>query len=357
MPKLKTEVKLLPLLQRYQSEMKRGKHLQKNGKRLRPTSIKNYATLEVSLIKFCYSKNFILRAHILRNAGKSLIERERNYWKSFYLKFTDFLYEERNNYDNHVGRTIKLLKCFFSYLNSDKGLNIGSFHNKFYAPSEEIEILALTPERLNILINSNANEHLLSDALKQTKDLFIFGCTVALRFSDLMLLKKDNVEIVGDRIYLKVRSKKTQTYTRVKLPGYAVNILNKYSNKYSKKIVPYFSLNQMNINIKLLMGVYGFTEDFPKYRQKRGVPILIYKNKRLKTIHRFCDSVSTHTMRRTAITTMLCLGMSEQVVRQISGHSANSKEFYRYVAFAQTYIDKEINMFHDKLQDLNKKLY
>jgi integrase len=354
MPKLKTEVKLLPLLHTYQSEMKRGKHLQKNGKRLRPSSIENYANLHINLMKFCNKENFLLRACPLRNASKSVIEREQKYWKHFYLKFTDFLYQDRNNYDNHVGRTIKLLRCFFSYLNSEKGLNIGSFHAKFYAPSEEVEILALTPERLNILIHTKDKDHLLSETLKQTKDIFIFGCTVALRFSDLMLLKKDNIELVGDRTYLKVRSKKTQTYTRVKLPDYVVSIIDKYSGKYSKRIIPHFNLNTMNLNIKLLLETYGFIEEFPKYRQKRGVPILIYKNSDQKAMYRFCDLATTHTMRRTAITTMLCLGMSEQVVRKISGHSANSKEFYRYVAFAQTYIDKEINMFHDKLQDLNK---
>lgn len=31
---------------------------------------------------------------------------------------------------------------------------------------------------------------------------------------------------------------------------------------------------------------------------------------------RFCDVASTHTMRRTAITTMLCLGMPEQFGRR-----------------------------------------
>jgi hypothetical protein len=54
-------------------------------------------------------------------------------------------------------------------------------------------------------------------------------------------------------------------------------------------------------------------------------------------------------MRRTGITTMLCLGMNEQLVRKISGHSANSKEFYKYVSYAQSYLDNEINIVHEKL--------
>lgn len=69
---------------------------------------------------------------------------------------------------------------------------------------------------------------------------------------------------------------------------------------------------------------------------------------------RFCDVATTHTMRRTAITTMLSLGVPEQVVRKISGHSASGKEFYRYVLWAQTYQDGEMESMFAKLKE--KKL-
>jgi intergrase/recombinase len=54
-------------------------------------------------------------------------------------------------------------------------------------------------------------------------------------------------------------------------------------------------------------------------------------------------------MRRTVITTMVTLGMPENLVRRISGHSPNSKEFYRYVSYAQGFMDKEINKVYQKL--------
>jgi integrase len=69
--------------------------------------------------------------------------------------------------------------------------------------------------------------------------------------------------------------------------------------------------------------------------------------------YRFCDLVTSHTMRRTAITTMLSLGMTEFMVRKISGHSANSKEFFRYVALSQTYIDKETEALLNAYRKLN----
>lgn len=66
--------------------------------------------------------------------------------------------------------------------------------------------------------------------------------------------------------------------------------------------------------------------------------------------YRFCDLVSTHTMRRTAITTLLVLGMPELLVRRISGHADNSISFYRYVHYAQQYQDQEIEKVYQQLQ-------
>ncbi|QYS87063.1 hypothetical protein JJC03_03590 [Flavobacterium oreochromis] len=61
--------------------------------------------------------------------------------------------------------------------------------------------------------------------------------------------------------------------------------------------------------------------------------------------------MSSHMMRRTAITTMLILGMPELLVRKISGHSHNSASFHRYVHYAQVYLDREIEKVHQKLEN------
>jgi len=42
--------------------------------------------------------------------------------------------------------------------------------------------------------------------------------------------------------------------------------------------------------------------------------------------------------------------MPEHLVRKISGHSAASGSFNRYVHYAQGYIDREIDKVHDKLE-------
>lgn len=352
MPKKITQYPLLPLFRRYVNDLKKGRHVQNNGKRIKKGSIENYLFLEKLLTDFNREKQFELRVCILNAAKKKQFDEEQKYWKKFYHEFTNYLYDDLGHFDNYVGMITKLLRAFFNYLTSQKGLNIGSFHKNFYTPSEEVEIIVLSPERLNHLVYSKKLEGELSPELKNVKDVFVFGCAVALRFSDLMSLNHANIENINGRMYLKVLSKKTQTYTRVKLPEYAVAIAEKYGAQYKTRILPRYNKAYLNRKLKMLMEAAGFTETINRTRQRRGIPVNLFKDEQSKCRYRFCDAITTHTMRRTAITTLLSLGMNEQAVRKVSGHAANSKEFYRYVSFAQAYMDNEIDMVHEKL---NKK--
>jgi integrase len=260
------------------------------------------------------------------------------------------MYDQRHHFDNYVGSTLKLLRSFFNYLNNEKGMNVGNFHRKFYTPHEDIEIVVVNPERLNFLIYSKDLSRKLDELLLSVKDIFVFGCAVGLRYSDLMALKKTNLETINKRVYLKVISQKTQTFSHVKLPPFAIDIIKKYNTSTNDFILPSISTSRFNDQLKLLMAKAGFTELITKTRNRRGIPVTINHSTKSKMQFRFCDLVTSHTMRRSAITTMLSLGMNEQVVRQISGHAANSKEFYRYVSFAQNYIDTEIDLMHKKLK-------
>ena len=59
--------------------------------------------------------------------------------------------------------------------------------------------------------------------------------------------------------------------------------------------------------------------------------------------------MSSHLMRRTAITTMLVLGVEESVARKISGHALGSTEFFRYVKYSQDYLNSQTDDYFNKL--------
>jgi integrase len=122
------------------------------------------------------------------------------------------------------------------------------------------------------------------------------------------------------------------------LPDYAVQIVTRYK-RGAKQLLPQLSVARLNQNIKELVERAGWIHPVAKVRMRRGKPVA--QTRANGKSYRFCDLVSTHTMRRTAITTMLRFGMPELMVRRISGHKDGSKEFYKYVRFAQSYQDQE----------------
>lgn len=342
------ELEFLPLFKRFINDSKTGKRVQMNGHRLSEGSIKNYEYCYRLLEIFSQSKQFHLRVrHVNKLKARELVV-EKNYWKKFHRQFTEYLYKDCHHFDNYVGATLKIIRTFFRYLSRDLLINAGEFYKTFYVYKEELPVVTLLPEELNFLIYDKDFETSLSPVLSRAKDVFVFGCTVALRFSDLMQLKQSNLRISEDEWYLQVRSLKTHTYTQIRLPDYAVEILKKYIRK-GRNLLPSFNKTNMNKYVKLLTEKAGYVQPVEKKRAKRGKQIAVSG----KLTVRFCDVVTTHTMRRSAITVMLSLGVPEQIVRKISGHAPGSKDFFKYVAIAQAYQDNETEKMYEKMKRLN----
>lgn len=295
-----------------------------------------------------------MRIRPVNRLTKKELQAEKNYWKKFYIRFSDYLQRVKGCYDNYTGAQFKCLRSFFNYLQKDKLVATGDFYKQFYIIKEDLPIITLMPEQLGFLIHDTAFHQSLTPALQRTKAIFIFGCTVALRFSDLFRIRYSDIELLNGQYYLSVRSLKTGTATRVKLPDYAVAIINGFGKKSGrqKTVFPPVSKNQFNKNVQRMAELAGWTQETGKNRTRRGEQVNINRNGTAKA-YRFCDMITSHTMRRTAVTTMLMLGMPEHMVRKISGHAAGSQSFSRYVNFVQSWLDNEIDKVHAQLGKIN----
>ena len=330
---------------------RKGKRTKQNGTRILNGSVVKLEATYKTIKDFSDLKGYPLKIKVFKRTNTREALSQKSYWNKFYRKFGDYLYNELDCYDNYVGSVMKDLRSFFNYLIVEKSMMIGNYHKKFYAYKESIEIVTLQPEQLNFLIYDKNFEKLLSPTLLKVKDIFVVGCTVALRYSDLINLEPSNLIKENNQWHLRVQSKKTQTYTRIKLPEYVVQIFL----KYKKRLLPFFNLVGLNLYVKRLSEKAGWVEEKIKTRQKRGIAMVQYKNKTKKIHYRFCDHITSHTMRRTAITTMLRLQMPEHLVRKISGHAAGSVEFHKYVAISQNYLDAETDKVFEKLNALRIK--
>jgi len=346
---MKKSIAIIPLFKQFIKETETGKRLKKNGERIKSDSIQNYKYVLNNLIQFSSETKFELRVCDASKLDKREFTSEKSYWKKFYQKFTEFLYK-KGCHDNYVGANIKVIRVFFNYLKNDKDLNTGDFQRLFYVRKEEIEIFVLSPDQLKFLIHDKEFEKSLIPSYRRIKDIFVFGCSTGLRYSDIFLLTNKNFEKIDGEWYLKLKSKKTKTFSFIKLSAYAITIFQRYTSLNNK--TPLFgsiSLFNFNKSLKHIGELAGFTTPIEVSREKQGKTQKITK-KTDTSKNRFCDKMSSHMMRRTAITTLLILGMPEHLVRKISGHSHASTSFNRYVHYAQAYMDKEIEKVHSKLE-------
>jgi integrase len=324
-----------------------GRRLTSSCKRITPGTITNYRYAQKILIEFEAKTANPLRIQLLHRASLRTLQKEKNYWSRFYLQFTSFLYKEKRYSDSYVASNLKILKTFFNYLQTEKGFSVGNFHKSFRISLQKATPVVLQPKQLHYLISDKAFEADLNPYLKRAKDIFVFGCTVALRVNDLMHLQKKNILYSGEETYLKLFTQKTGAEVQIPLPDYALEIVNRYKVKAGKYILPSLSVTNLNIQIKKLIKKAGWDYVLPKVISKQG------KLAELKKLNGkawcFHQHITAHTMRRTAITTLLIMGVPELVVRKISGHAPGSNEFYRYVSVAQDYMNQEVKMAYKKL--------
>ena len=342
---------LVALFEQFIKETINGKRRKQIGERIKIQSTKNYEIIKNYLLDYEAHHQSKLRIRTgIRNNRKQIIG-EKNYWKKFYRQFSDFLFR-RGCHDNFVGSIFKILKCFFRYLKNEKYLMLQECFETFYIRREDIRIISLVPQQYCFLILDEKFNLSLRPHLRKTKQMFVFGCAVALRYSDLFGLCVKDVEFICGEYFLVFRSIKTGTPVNVKLPGFAVEIYQKFSRRKGPRqsLFPRISLNQFNNNIKKIGELAGWSERIGKYRGINGKAVEIQnKNHQL---YRYCDLLSSHTMRKTGITVMLMLGMPEYLVRKISGHAPHSQAFYRYVNVAQSHVTDEMDKMHAKLLSL-----
>lgn len=354
MPKAVSQLVFLAAFRSFISASKTGRRLTASKKRLTPGSVEQYYCVERLIVEWEEKTGQPIRILLMKKQSLSLIAREKAYWARFYRSFCHFLYKDKGHFDNYVATIWKVIRAFFNYLLKDRSLPVGSFHSQFRVQAQASVPVVLDPGQLQYLIHDAAFDSSLPDHLRRTKDIFVFGCTVGLRFGDLMKLRKEHLVRSSYGLLIQVHTQKTGVPVKLPIPAYLEAILQRYQHRTGRYLLPRLSNTNLNKQLKQLMERAGWTHPLPKVRLLQGRPVEIRPGGRTL---RFCDQVSAHTMRRTAITTLLMLGVPEQAVRRISGHAPASREFYRYIALADEYVQNHVRLAHAELEKGDTKSF
>lgn len=161
-----------------------------------------------------------------------------------------------------------------------------------------------------------------SERLAKQRDIFVFQCLIGCRVGDLMRLTWDN--IIDNQIqYIPAKTCKNNPKTLfVPLHPVAMEIINRYKEDGSKRLLPFVCQQQYNEDIKAMLTEAGITRIVVVRDPKTGK----------ETARPINEIASSHMARRTFVGNLYNQVQDPNLIGKLSGHVEGSKSFSRYKA-------------------------
>lgn len=248
--------------------------------------------------------------------------------------FRDFLTTEKDFALNNIAKHIDNFRQFLRAADDDK-IKIDSDTinpKRFIIAREAPEDIYLNESELQHLASFDLSDHTQHitlvevvkgkertvrvnySTLDRVRDLFLIGCHTGLRVSDYNNIKPHNIKGEFVDLYQYKGGK------RVVIPMH--DTVKEIMAKYGGKTPPKISDQKINLYIKEICSLAGFTEEIEKRQTKGG--------KLVATIYKKHQLVKSHTARRSFASNMTRRGIPIQQIMQVTGHKKESM-FLKYV--------------------------
>jgi integrase len=309
---------LFSLIDRFiQGEMKK-----KGGREKSDRTLQNYSAVRLHLKDFEKKKGYKV------NFNTITLE--------FFNSYTTFLKKEFAQITrgkepkkiiglahNTIAKDISFLKGFLN-----KAVSLGyttnlAFKHEDFSYSEEVtDAIYLKEQEIEHLFNFDTG----NVKLNNVKDLFVAGCWLGLRYSDLSKIKEPNIiEEEGEK-FIKIKTQKTGTDVIVPCHPMVLKVMDRYQNNINQlpKIV---SSQKFNEWIKDVCKQAGLDE-LGRLTTEPG-----------KTLY---QCVSSHTMRRSMASNFYLMGVAPEDLMPITGHTTR-KSFDKYIKVSKLDKAKKLN--------------
>ena len=238
------------------------------------------------------------------------------------IRFVDFTVDTMNKYLQHLANTmyndkilkvLGMLKEFLKYANQKNfPVNKEFFEYDPMLMRSKKAVRYLTTDELKTIINLELET---GSSMDMTRDIFVFQCFTALRYSDIKQLKHENIrELENGRYEIDILTKKDKDRIPFPLSKTATLIYQKYKdNMYDNDVVfPVISNQKYNDHLKELGKLANLKGEWIDYQ---------YKLEKVETVKTPKANLTSHTARRTFIVTALNEDVGLDLVRQITSHS------------------------------------
>ncbi|MDR6845943.1 tyrosine-type recombinase/integrase [Flavobacterium granuli] len=222
--------------------------------------------------------------------------------KTFHNEFTAYCMGDLKHINNTYARNLTLFKSFMYWSVEKKYTFNTAFIGFKKVPKVITNQIALTIDDLNKLMQHKFK----TESLERVRDVFVFACVTGMRFGELSLIKRSNVN--DNYIVLKEDKDETKEAREIPLTSLSRYILLKYDYK-----LPLIANQKQNKYIKDCFQEMEYTHKVQKVTTKG--------KENIKEDIFFYDRISTHTARRTFITMMKRQGKSDKLIASITGHN------------------------------------
>lgn len=239
-----------------------------------------------------------------------------NFFELSEATMNDIMHEfSRTMYNDALEKTLFCFKRFVKWADSKHY----PIHDEFFSfnpklPMAKKDVRYLTPTDLDKIKELPFQE---GSSLDITRDLFLFQCHTALRYSDLKKLKKDSIvkNYEGKSNYaLKIVTEKDDDKLNFPLSKTAESIYLKYrDNVYEGDVLfPVLSNQKYNEHLKELGEKAELEGEWTDYEYRLNEKIEIKTPKK---------DLSSHTARRTFVVTAYNAGITIDLITMVTSHS------------------------------------
>ena len=253
-----------------------------------------------------------------------VFKRLKKKWQTYKPKMTfDLLSTEvMDGFKIELSKTMfndaieKNLSYFRQFVNWARNKNY-RIHPDFHSyrpklPKAKKAVRYLTLEDLDTIYNVDLSHN---KAMDRVRDIFIFQCYTALRYSDVAQLKRENIKINTNGEYIiDIVTEKDDDRISFRLPMRAVTIYKKYENiLYEDDLAfPVISNQKYNEHLKKLGEVVNLEGEWIDYEYRLTEKIVVRIPKK---------NLTTHTARRTFVVTAMNEGVDLELISAITSHS------------------------------------
>jgi len=286
-------INLNQFIETFIKDIETGKRLTIEGKRYKPSTIKDF-------------KGFRGQFSVFQDTKEKIYDFE-NITMDFYDEFLQF-FNSKNYSPNTIGKHIKMLKTIMRAAR-EQGLhkNYEIDRKKFKTTRVEVKNIYLNLQELQQLAELDLSKY---PNLELARDVFLIGCYTAQRFSDYSRIKKENIRTLENgRKVIDLTQRKTGERVIIPIKPELELILKKYDystpkifeqklNKLIKEVGKMAEINEPII-IKSTQGGLDFEKQYKKY-----------------------ELIQSHTARRAGCTNMYLAGIKPIDLMKISGHKS-----------------------------------